>query len=877
MKFLTALIFLLLIFQNISGQVTLQGRVTSTEGEPLARINILVYQPDGKVLIAFAVSDEKGDFNTGVKSPSDSLQIEVSSINYRNEIRIVANETQRLDFQLVFEVKEIEGVSVRSFAIEQRGDTLSYLVSSFARKEDRAIEDVLKRMPGIAVEPSGRILYQGMPIEKFYVEGLDLMDGRYAVVSKNLPQGSVSAVEILENHQPLRILEERVTSHQASLNLKLQRDVTVTGTTKAGVGATPLLWDVNVTPMAFTKNFQLVSSYQTNNTGNDVTLQLEALSLQDFLKNIDRPNDNPDMLSIQHTSPPEINQNRYLDNNIHLLNFNGLQRINRDFQLRANLFYINDYQSERASLQRTLYNPTDTLAFTEQFDNKLFENYLHGEFTLNRNVKNNYLNNVLKIRSRWDKQTGLVYAGNGRIKQSLNIPFNAVSNEFRSVSPIGNQLVEFNSFISYDNRPYNLKVNPGQFEDVLNSGNAYEAVNQHLDLKRIFTDNSAGFVFGWKRLSFSPRLGFSYREQLLESSIYKTHQDNEIKADPDFENQLDGRNSRIYLNTDVEYKKSNLTIKARMPLSWNQMQLSDSKLNQGQQLERLFFDPSLSVDYRFNNFWRTRILWRIANRLGDMDNIHYGYILTDYRNLIQNAAPVSETTRQNFSAFLSYRNPITSFFNTLSYVYAVGNNNLTYSSKVQDDGAAVIVVEKLPQTTYSQSIHGYSSKYFSNLKSTVSFRVNYSQLKGKSLMNDELFNTKNQFLDVKPGLGIRIASWMNSDYEMNARFIRTFIENERKSSISMLRHVFNIFAFPAKKQLISLSSEFYHYGGNDNFFVDALYRYTFTARKIDFELRWNNIFNNQTYTTLQANSFTVYESVYYLRPSQVFLSVRFSF
>ncbi|NCC74098.1 MAG: TonB-dependent receptor [Sphingobacteriia bacterium] len=877
MKYLAVFIFIWLIAINILGQTTLQGCVSDTTGEGLPRINILVYLPEGKALIAFAVSDEKGYFSTDVNSPSDSLKIEVSSINYRKEIKTIANKTQTLNFRLVFEAKEIEGVSVRSFAIEKRKDTLSYLVSSFARKEDRAIEDVLKRMPGIAVEPSGRVLYQGLPVEKFYVEGLDLMNGRYVVVSKNLPQGSVSAVEILENHQPLRILEDRVTSQQASLNLKLKRDVTVTGTAKTGVGASPLLWDVNVTPMAFTKNFQLLTSYQSNNNGNDVAQQLEALSLHDFLKNIDRPYENPEILSIQHTSPPEISQNRYLDNNIHLLNFNGLQRISGDYQLRANLFYINDYQSEKAALQRTLYNPTDTLTFTELFDNKLFKKYFYGEFTLNRNVKTNYLNNEFKIQSRWDNQTGLVYDGNDYIKQSLNIPFSAVSNEMRSVNPIGNQLVEFNSFISYDNHPHNLRLNPGQFEDVLNSGVAYETVNQHLNLKRFFTDNSAGFIVGWKRLSFSPRLGFSYRDQLLESSIYKSFQENELKVEPGFENQLDGRHSRIYLNTDVEYKKSNLTIKVRMPLSLNQIHMSDSKLNQGQKLERLFLDPSLSVDYKISNFWRTRVAWGITNRLDDIDGIYYGYVLRSYRNLSQNAAPISETFRQNFSAFLSYRNPITSFFNTLSYVYVVSQNNLTYSTSVQDDGTSVIVAENLPQTNYLQSIHGYSSKYFSGLKSTLSLRVNYSQLKAKSLLNDELFNTKNQFLNVKPSLGFRISSWVNSDYEMNASFIRTFIENNRKSNISMLRHVLNLFAFPAKNQLISLSSEYYHYGGNDNFFVDALYRYTLTDRKIDLELRWNNIFNNQTYTTLQASSFTVFESTYNLRPSQVFISVRFSF
>ena len=56
-----------------------------------------------------------------------------------------------------------------------------------------------------------------------------------------------------------------------------------------------------------------------------------------------------------------------------------------------------------------------------------------------------------------------------------------------------------------------------------------------------------------------------------------------------------------------------------------------------------------------------------------------------------------------------------------------------------------------------------------------------------------------------------------------------------------------------------------------------LYRYTFTKQKIDIEFRWSNIFNAKTYTTYQASTFAIYESIYFLRPSQVFLSVKFGF
>ena len=196
---------------------------------------------------------------------------------------------------------------------------------------------------------------------------------------------------------------------------------------------------------------------------------------------------------------------------------------------------------------------------------------------------------------------------------------------------------------------------------------------------------------------------------------------------------------------------------------------------------------------------------------------------------------------------------------------------------VQDDGTSVLQAVELPQTTNTHAVQAYSSKYFAPIKSTISLHANYNQNLGKSLMNGALFDTKNEFYNIKPDLNIRITAWLNSEYSLDASFIQTYIENEKKSKISMLRHNLNFFAFPARNQLFSLSSEYYNHHGTDNFFFDLLYRYTFTEQKVDLEMRWNNIFDNKTYTSFQASAFTVYESTYILRPSQIFLSVKFSF
>ena len=86
--------------------------------------------------------------------------------------------------QTVIELKEIK---IQADRILQKGsDTLVYNVAAFQSEQDAVLEDVLKKMPGIQVQESGRILYKGKPVD-FTIEGMDLLKGRYGIATKNIP------------------------------------------------------------------------------------------------------------------------------------------------------------------------------------------------------------------------------------------------------------------------------------------------------------------------------------------------------------------------------------------------------------------------------------------------------------------------------------------------------------------------------------------------------------------------------------------------------------------------------------------------------------------------------------------------------------------
>lgn len=207
----------------------------------------------------------------------------------------------------------------------------------------------------------------------------------------------------------------------------------------------------------------------------------------------------------------------------------------------------------------------------------------------------------------------------------------------------------------------------------------------------------------------------------------------------------------------------------------------------------------------------------------------------------------------------------------------LNSDNLIYSRQLAANGSSVYQAQVLPNTSRLHIIHGQTSKYFAPLKTTLSFQANYSLRLGESLLNEDLFNTTTKVYNLQPEIFVKLHHWMNAEYSLNASYIKTFIEEEQKSKISILKHKLSLFAFPKNNQLINFSTEYYKYDGINNFFVDFSYRYTFTKRKIDLEIRWNNIFDTKTYIDYQANSFSVWESTYYLRPSQLFFAIKFSF
>lgn len=858
-------------------QTTISGILKTEHAKPVSSASVTITDLNTDDILNYAISDGDGRFSISIKSSSKELQLNIRSMGYKTIVKSFDNKTQTLDFVLQEEATELKEVVIKSSPISRKGDTINYSVNAFSKQEDRTIADVLKNMPGIEVLSDGKILYQGKPINKYYIEGLDLLEGKYNLANSNLPYKEVTKVQILENHQPIKILDSLVYSDQAAINIKLKNSYTFTGQAKIGSGLSPLLWDVNLTPMLFSKKQQMLSSYQTNNTGNNVASQLKVLTLEDLLEQFERNDEKQDWLAIQQLKVPNFSEKRWLDNNIHLITTNYLYKLKNDYELRLNLSYLNDYQQQNGFTNTQFFTANDTINLFENKYNQLYTNILETNLTLQKNTNKNFLKNSLQFQGFWDNQQGAIQLNNDNVKQRLSNQYFKLSNNLKTLFPLGKQIITLNSYIGLNKTPQSLTVNPGQFNDLLNNGNAFDEVAQEIALNTFYTNNSLGFTKGWKQFSISPKFGIQFEKQNLDSKILTSTDATQTNI---FENNLDWSRSKIYFNLQTQYKKDKWRMELTMPLNFHNYHLEDKPLQKEQNLNRFTFEPRLSLNYDLSNFWRVGSSASLSNQFGTINQVYYNYILQNYRNIQRIDAPLPEMQNISYSASINYRNPFNALFFSLVYSNTTTTNNLLYNTQILDNGATELQAIAQDNKRQSHNFSTRSSKYISSINTNLTLSANYSLQDFQQILNAVITDIANQNWRFNGKIDTDITDWLNMELESIFQLSNNKIQGQNNQNITQKFHKFNVNFYPKDNQYIGLKTEYIKNSllseNKENVFADIVYRYTWKKKNIDFEWQWNNIFNTQNYRTVSIDNFSYLESNFNLRPTQVLFKVRFS-
>ncbi|WP_400261558.1 hypothetical protein ACFX5U_17150 [Sphingobacterium sp. SG20118] len=877
-KLFFTVIFILIVVHSFA-QILITGKLLTEDQKPIANVTVSYKKIGSAALLGFSKSDGGGTFKLTVKvTDVDSVQLDFNHLSYAKRSVHVVNASANYAYILKGEVRKIQEVKVADVPVYNRKDTINYDVASFTGKQDRVIADIIKKLPGIEMR-GGQILYQGEPIQQYRVNGLDMMGGRYGLINQNLPAEAVLKVQILENHQPIKMLDKLVFSNRATLNLQLKK-FTTTGTGKIGLGATPALWDANITPMSFAKTFQTLNSFQTNNVGDDVSQQLKPFySGTGYFAARSRFSDGPSYLSIREVATPGFDQKKWLDNQIFLVSSNMIQKLKNGLEVKGNFSYFHDNRKRQGTTMTQYFTSDEVISNQEVVDNSYGVDELNIGVFVEKNESNVYFNNSTNYRKRWNNSVGnILFNENTPIHQDKNFSDEAFLNSFSLGRFIGKQLVNVTSKIEWHNTPQRLSVNPGQFESLINVGKPYDRMGQIVRFKSFNFENGLSLSRKIKRWTFSPSVNLNYNNSKLNSHIEVQDQDDIRVLDTGYFNDMNNEQLQLRLALQIGKEVRKFRYSFNLPFSQYYYNVKQQGIQRMKNEFRSSWNPSASVSYVLNGKNSIGTNLSGGRNFGGLDNFYNGYIISQYRSIQKYDVRLLKNEDLSTGIHYEYKNTLKANFANLGYHYTKSWRDYMFSTVLDSLGRSTTSINNQDAQSLHQGIRGGLSKFFIGVKTIAKLNGSLNWRVSDYLLNEALVKQHVNSQSFTFELINSSSSMISGDYRVSMGRTHNQLAGGLSNELLYNNHFFNLVFAPHDRHLITMSNSLY--GNNvkaqkSQYFMDATYRFRLTHWRTDLELTGTNLLNNKNYLQQFSSDYELVQSYFELRPRQFLISMRF--
>lgn len=849
-----------LVAAHVVAQVDVSGIVfDKDDNEPLAGASVIIKSVDGKIK-KFATSKADGSFSLTMQSVV-GCRLEVAMMSFAKQSLPLDSVSLPVKVYLQPGTTLLKEVTVKADRIREQGDTVTYSVGTFAQKQDRSIGDVLARMPGINVEKSGKIQYQGEDINKFYIEGSDLLGGKYGIATNGINHEDVGAVEVMENHQPMQVLSGISFSDKAAINLKLKNKAKATwsvhGDAGGGYSWQPegAIWDGELFVMAVMPDFQNITTVKTNNIGEDLSAQAT-----DFFASR-RSTDLSRYVGVSLPGVPNLGEKRTLFNRSSLVSTNNLWKL-RGGEFKAQIDYsFNRVTADAANITTYFLSDGDRVV-TENRHGVDRSNSLSGKFIYELNRKTTFVNNTLKTNLDWD-DISLGVTGSLPNNQTASLPDYYVGNDFKMIKRFkGKHLVTFTSKNEWESMPQTLSVS------LSDDGFMHQRVKDHA----FSTNESAAYAFIVNGLTVS-----------LESGIkgYFRSLDTEL---PDFGESLSeyisGRTTNVlntnyfmlYATPKFEYwgKRVNFTLNA--PVSFARYTFDKALANRSE----VYFSPSLSLNWKPDNRFSFGLRGGAGRSPMNLNMIQPGFVLTDYRSFRRGVNDFYNSTSQNVSANFAYKHTRRGLFANAFVMQSWSHSPYTMVQQLYGD---YVVYSYASATNDGQMLmaNGSLGKTLDFIRGCANLYGFYSRSESNLISESRSVNS----VGTSWSVGIKINGTplrqFGFDYRFDFSSSRLSMNEVKTSWLGNFEHELLLNVMPHDKWEWHIVGEHYRNEISADDFKNVLLLDTKVLFKLNKRLELStaltNIFNRRTYNYKTYNQLTTFESQRRLRGRELLISI----
>ena len=774
-----------------------------------------------KKTLHFCQTDAKGKFTI---TAQEGNILSISAISYKKQELKVTMDMPAQHITLEEDTKTLSEITVKAKPIKIKGDTIQYLLTTYKREGDRTLADVLARVPGFEVnKENGEIQYEGKSISNFYIEGMDLMGGKYGLATKSLPQEDVATVEVMKHHQPIRVLDDFTYTDDNAINIRMKQGAKARWMTSysGGIGLKSHggLWNFETFAMRLKPSFQTILTYKTNNIGKNIRRETDKLLSFDELQSPLSA-----MLSLPSPSPLLL-KGRSLFNRSHAVSLNALQRIDENSQVSVQVTFAND-RNEATSLRHSDFYTNSGIKTIENRKQYLEKsNDLFAKIKYENNAKNHYLKNEISGDFSWNKQW-LNEQGTNPHMMMGNLPIYTLKDNFSIMKKYGKRLVTLQSKNIMDVRPQQLYVD-----------SLVQSINQHY--YETNTDVRGSLRIG--KFILSGQIGVNAGEHRFTSDLVGV---------PDSIGLLMGKSSftfaSFYTNPSIEYTVKDFNFTLSGDMSYNHYKYS---LDNGQ--SKFLFSPNLQIRWKATATWTFSANASINTMQINAAQFYPTLVLQDYQYMNKGLADYNLSKEKSVGIGVAYSDALKGTSIRLRITKSFGNSPYT---STQDYVGNYIVESLTPEETKYNSWNMFlmGSQGIGFLKGKLNVKALYNAMNSYMVQNGQRmpYDTKN--LRLTSDLDIGLIKGVDINYKLTYGFHQMKMPAFRKTSnLNSWKHEGRLRVPLCKVLSLETLTEYYHNEIAQKEFKNMFFQdftLIFKAKHFDLSLAWNNVFNNKNYS-----------------------------
>lgn len=883
---LTLLLILVFLSFSTYGQSFLKGNILETNKVPIVSASVILKDNTGRI-ITYTYTDELGKYSLKIEKTGQFV-LTATSMGFEQQIIDILiedkSETKLVNFVLSTKFTELKEILIESKKpITIKNDTIIFNADSFKQGNEQTVEDLLKKIPGLNIDANGTIKVGNQEIEKVMIDGDDMFEKGYKILTKNMPVQPIDQVQLLKNYSNNKHLKGIENSNKVALNLMLKEDAKRVwfGNINAGYGlVSENRYEIRSNLMNFGKKNKYYFLTNLNNIGVDATGDINHL-IRPF--RFDEPASIGDdqtantLLGLGFDTP-NLKQKRVNLNNAEMLSLNSIFTLSNKVKLKTLGFLNTDEVDFFRNSFQSFSVGTTTFANTEDFVGRKKQLIGFGKVDLTFDIsKNKTFEYTGKFNKTNEKNRSDLFFNNDLLNERLNAANQLLDQKIVYTNKLNEKKVFLLSgrYIN-EKTPQNYSVNQFILSDLF-SENANNT-KQLSENKMQFAGVEAHLLDKKKNGDLLElKMGNQLRIDNLDTRFQLLDNQTSLSFPNEYQNNLIYTTNDLYLSAKYCFKLGKFTLLTQSDAHQliNKLENFNIKSNQNP----FFIMPKIGLDWKINDKNKILTSYSFNTTNAGVLDVFSGFVQTGFRSFSKGLEAFNQLNSSSAILNYTYGSWGDKFFANTFIFYTKNNDFFSTNSIVTQNysQSEKIIIKDREFLSISSNI----DHYFKPIKSNFKVNLGASKTNFKNIVNNSnLREVKN--LNADYGFELRSGFRRFFNYHIGSKWNYNQVETTIKNNFTNNMTFLDLSFMFSNTFNIQMQSERYFFGNldknnNQYYFLDIEARYVVKENKLTFFLSGNNLLNVETFRNYSISDINISQTEHRLMPRYVLLKMELRF